>query len=72
MRPVGPYRILCAIGQPSDQEDMRRVHSVVALALLHDRFQQLRQSDMVAVGDHVRERPIPQPGQPHPALWYVA
>lgn len=72
MRPVGSYGILCAIRQPSDPEDMRRVHSVIALALLHDRFQQLRQSDMVAVGDHVRERPISQPGQPHTALWYVA
>lgn len=69
--PIRPYRILCAVGQSSDQENVWRVHRIIALALLHDRFQQLRKSNVVAVGNHVRERPIPEPSQPDPALRYV-
>lgn len=69
--PIRSYRILCAVGQSSDQEDVWRVHRIISLALLHDRFQQLRESNLVAVRNHVRKRTVPQPSQPDPALRYV-
>lgn len=71
VRAVRPDRILRAVRQSGDQEDVRRVHRIVALAILHDGFQQLREPDVVAVGNHVRGRPISAPDQPDPALWYV-
>lgn len=71
VRPVRADGVLCPVRQSSDQEDVRRVQPVTTLAVLHDRFQQLREPNVVAVGNDVRGRAIPQPGQPHPAFRYV-
>jgi len=68
---VWSYWILCAVGQSSDQKDMWCMHRIITFALLHDRFQQLCKSDVVAVGNHVRERSIPKPSQLDSALWYA-
>lgn len=67
---VRTNRILRAVWQSSDQKDVWRVQPIFALPLLYDWLQQLCQSNVVAVGNNVRECSIPEPGQSYPALWY--